>query len=303
MINDVNEIDTSSVDVLSLISRNLASLNPALQRIGKYVIENPDKSKSITTKELSIQCDVAESSVTRFVREIGFKSFAQMKILLAESVLNKKYAAQEVEGYVYENVSAQDSVSTIFDKLIFRNINMLKETFLLVDEKSYIDAAKAVYNAETIVFSCSGSSIIAAEEAVMRFTRAGKKCVFYRDSNSQLMNAAILGKKDLLIGISNSGNTVSVSDAVRTARQSSAVTIGITAFPDSLLAKESEIKLFSSGNTVKEKNVDTFENTASKISQLLVVDVLYGLFAAQNENKVKKNLEKTYKSVSHTRSK
>ena len=292
----------NTIDVMSLINRKMADLNPALQRVGKFIIENPSASKSITTKELSAACGVAESSVTRFVREVGFKSFSQMKIMLAESVLNKKYVAQDYDTYVYENVSATDSVGEIFDKLIYRNINMLKETRLLIDSERYITAAKAISNAETIAFSCFGSSVIAAEEAVMRFTRAGKKCTFFRDTNSQLMTSAILSKKDVMIGISNSGNTVAVANSLRTAAQNGAVTIGITAFSDSALAKESEITLFSSGNTVKSSNdVDAFENTTSKISQLLVIDVLYSLFAAQNQNKVKKHLKKTYESVSHTR--
>ncbi len=292
----------NSVDVMSLINRKMAELNPALQRVGKFIIENPSASKSITTKELSAACGVAESSVTRFVREVGFKSFSQLKIMLAESVLSKKYVAQDYDRYVYENISATDTVAEIFDKLIYRNINMLKETRLLIDNERYTAAAKVISGAETIAFSCFGSSVIAAEEAVMRFTRAGKKCTFYRDTNSQLTTSAILGQKDVMIGISNSGNTVAVANALRTAGQNGAATIGITAFPDSLLAKESEITLFSSNNTVKSTlNVEVFENTTSKISQLLVIDVLYSLFAAQNQSRVKKYLEKTYESVSHTR--
>lgn len=294
--------DNNTIDVMSLINRKMAELNPALQRVGKYIIKNPSASKSITTKELSAACGVAESSVTRFVREVGFKSFSQMKIMLAESVLNKKYVAQDYDTYVYENVSATDTVGEIFDKLIYRNINMLKETRLLIDAERYNAAAKAISGAETIAFSCFGSSVIAAEEAVMRFTRAGKKCTFFRDTNSQLMTSAILSKKDVMIGISNSGNTVAVANALRTAGQNGATTIGITAFSDSALAKESEITLFSSGTAVKSSNnVDAFENTTSKISQLLVIDVLYSLFAAQNQSKVRKHLEKTYESVSHTR--
>lgn len=304
MKNEFAELQSNNtIDVMSLINRKMAALNPALQRIGKYIIENPNKSKSITTKELGAACGVAESSVTRFVKEIGFKSFSQMKIMLAESVLNKKLVAHDMgELYVYENVSAGDSVSTIFDKLIYRNINMLKETRLLIDDERYITAAKAISSAETIAFTCFGSSVIAAEEAVMRFTRAGKKCIFFRDTNSQLMISAILTKKDVIIGISNSGNTVAVSNALSTASKNGATTIGITAFADSLLAKTSRITLFSSGNTVKSSNdVEVFENTTSKISQLLVIDVLYSLFAAQNQSKVKKHLSNTFESVSHTR--
>jgi len=293
--------DAQTIDVVSLINRKMAQLNPALRRIGQYIVDHPNRCKSITIKELSQACNVAESSVTRFVKEIGFISFAQMKIMLAESVINQQHIVADIESYIYENISPADTVETIFDKLIYRNINMLKETRLLVDNQQYSAAVDAIDQANLVAFVCFGSSAIAAEEAIMRFTRAGKKCIFFRDNTVQMMSAAILGKKDTIIGISNSGNTVAVVDALKTAGENGAKTIGITAFPDSALAKAADIALFSSNSVIKKGAADTWENTTSKISQLLVIDVLYGIYATRNASKIKKYLEGTYQSVSHTR--
>ena len=302
MRNDSNEKEYgTSWDVLTLINRKMALQNPALQRISRFIIDNPVRCKSMTIRELSLGCGVAESTVTRFVKEIGFASFAQLKIKIAESIINQKNRAPGLEPHVFENITSTDSVDAIFDKLIRRNVNMLSETKLLVDAEKYESAARAIEQASLLAFVCIGSSAIAAEEAVMRFTRSGKKCIFFRDNSIQLMTSAILGKKDVLIGISNSGSTMSVVDSLRHARENGVITVGITAFPDSPMAKTAEITLFSSNSLSASQAVDRWENTSSKISQLLVIDALYGLYASRNENRIKKHLADTYKSVSHTR--
>ncbi|MEZ4768909.1 MAG: hypothetical protein R2844_10850 [Caldilineales bacterium] len=51
-------------------------------------------------------------------------------------------------------------------------------------------AVDAVVQADVVVFSCMGSSGVAGEEGVMRFTRAGKKCLLFRD-HIQAMTTAI----------------------------------------------------------------------------------------------------------------
>lgn len=300
-MNEAQIIGTAA-DVLMLINRKVAHMNPALQRISRFIVENPDRAKSMTIRELSLECAVAESTITRFVRELGFASFAQLKIMIAESVVNQKNRASSTPApHVYENITSTDNVDAIFDKLIHRNVSMLSETKLLVDEEKYELAAHAIEQAGMLAFLCIGSSAIAAEEAVMRFTRSGKKCMFFRDTSVQLMSSAILGKKDVLIGISNSGSTMSVVNSIERACENGVTTIGITAFPDSPLARSAGITLFSSNSLSGTHAVDHWENTSSKISQLLVIDVLYGLYASRNESRIKKHLADTYKSVSHTR--
>ena len=287
-------------DVLILINRKVAHMNPALQRISRYISDHPDRAKSMTIHDLSMECGVAESTVTRFVRELGFANFAQLKIMIAESVINQKNRAVTSTPHVFENITSADSVDAIFDKLIHRNISMLSETRLLMDMEKYEAAARAIEQAGLLAFLCIGSSSIAAEEAVQRFTSAGKKCMFFRDSSTQLMASAILGKRDVLIGISNSGSTTAVVNGIRFAQEHGVTTIGITGFPDSQLARTSDIPLFSSNN-LPGLEVDQWENTSSKISQLLVIDVLYGLYASRNENRIKKHLTETRGTITHTR--
>ena len=61
-------------------------LNPALRRIADRVLKAPEEVKSISIKDLAVQCEVSESTITRFVREIGVSSFQNFKILIAEEL-------------------------------------------------------------------------------------------------------------------------------------------------------------------------------------------------------------------------
>jgi RpiR family transcriptional regulator, carbohydrate utilization regulator len=302
ILEDYSRAVATEPDVITVIKRRMSGLNPALQKIADFIITNPNQCKSLTIKQLSSACDVSESTVTRFVREIGLTNYPQLKIRIAETFKDAKgTGSAEVQDYIYEDISKTDDLNMIFDKLIYRNINMLNETMLLADPKQYLLGVETIEQAENIVFSGIGSSAIAAEEAIMRFTRAGVKCVFPRDGYVQLISSSILNKNDVVIGISNSGTSKTVLDSIRHARNNGIRTIGITAFPSSPLAKISDITLLSSNSVINTLKENKWENTTSKISQLLVIDVLYAMYASRNFDKTKKYLTNTHESITNIR--
>lgn len=302
----LNKYSFSSIEnnVLGIIKQRKAHLNPALKRVAEYVLNDPEECKSLTIKELSEFCDVSESTVTRFVKEIGFSNYQQLKIKLAETVQSQKDNAisDDDNKYIYENITNTDTVDDILNKLIFKNITILNQTKLIADKSQYEEAAKAIEKANILSFSCTGSSAIAAEEAIMRFTRAGIKCIFNRDSAIQQMTSSILSNNDVQIGISDSGSTSSVINSLKQAKSNGITTIAITSSNKSKVAEFADIVLLTSSNNSSDYAAcDNWENTSSKISQILVIDTLYALYASRNYNKIKENLNRTYKSISYTR--
>ncbi len=65
--------------IIEHIYKQVPYLNPALRRIAEYILEHPDQFKTITINELAVACDVAESTVTRFVKEIDLGSLSRVK--------------------------------------------------------------------------------------------------------------------------------------------------------------------------------------------------------------------------------
>jgi len=162
-------------------------------------------------------------------------------------------------------------------------------------------AVDILSNSHRIIFVCTGSSAVAAEEAVMRFTRAGKHCVFWKDYSLQMMSAAIIDQNDVIIGISDSGKTTSVIESMTIAKSTGARLIAITSDPATPLAQISDVVLLSPERLSKDQSALHWESTSSKAAQILIIDILYACYAIQNYDETLQNLDKTYKAIRQTR--
>lgn len=295
---------TQYQDVFRLINKKIAYLNPALRRIAEYILENPSQCKSITTKELAAACNVAESTVTRFVKEIGLDSYQELKIGIAEALtMNDTTSLSSEEKYVYEDISRNDTQEMILEKVLYRNVQTMTETKQRLNIEELSKAVEAIDQAKVILFSSMGSSRAAAVSGVMRFTRAGKKSMLLGEQSSLLMSAAIAGPGDVMIGISNSGRSKDVIDSMKLAQSKGARTIGITSFEDSPLVKYSDIALFTSAKSSNEGSALYWEAAASKTAQILVLDLIYASYAAKNFTQTLNYMEETYKVLRSSREK
>ena len=117
-------------NIILYIYRQLPYLNPALRRIAQYLIDHPEDCKSITINDLAEKCQVAESTISRFVKEMGLTSFQQLKILLAEHLSSMHDVSSQLAGgsNVYEDIGPDDSVQEIVEKVVFHNIEAIKLT-------------------------------------------------------------------------------------------------------------------------------------------------------------------------------
>ena len=198
------------------------------------------------------------------------------------------------ERYVYEGILQHHSGQMIVDKVVHRNIQTLTDTKQRLNMAELDKAVLAIDQAQVIVFSCMGSSAVAGEEGVMRFTRAGKKCLLFRDQSIQLMTTAIVDERDVVIGISNSGRSTPVIECLKLAQTKGAKTICITSFEDSPLVKYADIALFTPTKS-PPPGLDLYgEATTSVSAQILVLDVLYAGYAVRNIDETLEFLEDTY---------
>lgn len=286
---------SDSLNIIERIYKKLPYLNPALHRVGEFILENPEDCKTMTIKQLANACEVAESTVTRFVKELDLSGYQDLKLAIAESLFAANGSeSRPEEKYVYEGISRTDSIGAIVEKVVFRNMQTLSDTKQRLSAAELERAVQLIQDANLLVFCCMGSSGVAAEEAVMRFTRAGKKCVLFRDHGIQLISAAIAHPSDVVIGISNSGRTMPVVGALKLAQGNGVKTIAITSFEDAPLVKHSDVTLFTPTKS-PPPGLDLYgESTTSVSAQILVIDILYTAFAARNFDQTLDFLEQTY---------
>jgi len=276
-------------DVFLLRIRGLLpSLNPALRKIAKFILNNPHIIKSQRINELAHECDVSESTVTRFVKAVNLNSFQELKIIMAETTPEK-----EDEEFVYDDVTKGDSIESIIDKIVFINSEALQDTKKVINIEEMERAISTIDTAERIDIYGAGGSSIAAENARMRFYRIGKRCLVYNDPNQQAVSASLLSPKDVAIGICNSGRTISTVNALKKAKESGATTICITNFDQTPITEFSDIKLFTS----TQDSAFFQESMVSRVAQILIIDILYAGLAITNFNSAVKMIEKSADSL------
>jgi RpiR family carbohydrate utilization transcriptional regulator len=278
-------------------------MNPALRRIADRVLKAPEEVKSISIKDLAAQCDVSESTVTRFVREIEVPSFQQFKILIAEELSQTGRGVPSAEGerHVYEDITADDDTVSVLSKVTSRYALTVTDTRAGLSTEQLERAVTAIEAADVMAFYAMGSSLLCVENALLRFMRVGKRCLFYRDLGIRQIGTSTLGSKSLAIGISNSGRTISTVDSLRAAKEQGAVTLAITSFPDAPIVRHADICLFTPTVTGVIGGAEYHESMVSKIAQLQVIDVLYSLYAVRNFGSAIAGLERTSDVTSLTR--
>lgn len=298
-----SSIEVLNGGVIDKIRRQMPYLNPALKRIAEQILKSPASVKSISIKDLAERCGVSESTVTRFVREIGVPSFQQLKISVAEELSQANFGSGTAvpNRNVYEDITADDDTRSILEKVSARYAITIEDTLKGVNSEELIKAVEAIENAKTLAFFAMGSSIICVENALIRFMRVGKACQFFRDQGVRHISTATLDETCLAIGVSNSGRTIPTVDAMKAAKTQGAKTLSITSFPNSPIAQISDIKLFTSTVTGATGAGDYQESMVSKVAQLQLIDVLYSIYAVRNFGNAIESLKETDTLTQSTR--
>jgi DNA-binding MurR/RpiR family transcriptional regulator len=288
--------------ILMRIRWKAAYMNPALRRIADRVLKAPEEIKSISIKDLALQCEVSESTVTRFVREIEVQSFQHFKILIAEELSQGMATLSPItDRHVYEDITDQDDTASVLSKVAARYAVTVSDTRAGLSSDELERAVVAIEEADVLGFYAMGASLLCVENALLRFMRVGKRCIFYRDLGIRQISTSTLGPKSLAIGISNSGRTISTVDSLREARAQGATTLAITSFPDAPIVRHADICLFTPTVTGVVGPAEYHESMVSKIAQLQVIDVLYSLYAVRNFGRAIEGLERTSDVMSLTR--
>lgn len=288
--------------ILTRIRWKAAYMNPALRRIADRVLKSPDDIKAISIKDLAAQCEVSESTVTRFVREIEVQSFQHFKILIAEELSQGSSNAPPItDRHVYEDITDQDDTASVLSKVAARYAMTVTDTRAGLSADELERAVAAIDEADVLGFYAMGASLLCVENALLRFMRVGKRCLFFRDLGIRQISTSTLGPKSLAIGVSNSGRTISTVDSLREAKAQGATTLAITSFPDSPIVRHADICLFTPTITGVVGPAEYHESMVSKIAQLQVIDVLYSLYAVRNFGRAIEGLERTSDVTALTR--
>ena len=272
------------------IKSAMDSFKPSERAVAEYALDNSERVMQMSISEASQNIGVGESTIIRFCRVLGYKGYQDFKLRLAQDLV-------EPVHYIHENVSFSDNPRDLAQKVFQTNLKAVEDTMRVLDAEMVEVAAKSLAGARRIDIYGVGYSSFTANDAKLKLARLGLIIDAYGDAHLQAMAAVSLTKSDVAIGISHSGSTKDVVDALSSAHKSGAITIAITNFSPSPITKAADIVLL----TAAPESAFGGEVLTSRIAQLCVVDVLSVTVAITLGEKCLGLIEKTSEAVKKKR--
>lgn len=259
----VRHVAPAKAGCLIRIKSGMEDLKPSERAVAEFVLGNSERVMQMSLSEAARDIGVGESTVIRFCRALGYKGYQEFKLRLAQDLV-------EPVEFIHENISFSDNVETLTQKVFQTNLRAVEDTMKALDPGMVEIAAKALAGARKIDIYGVGYSSFAALDAKSKFVRLGLIADAYGDGHLQAMAAASLSRGDVAIGISHSGSTRDVVDALTMARKSGATIVSITNFSPSPITRVSDVVLL----TASPESPLGGEVLTSRIAQLCVIDAL-----------------------------
>lgn len=257
------------------------------KRIADYILANGKKIIHSTINEVAEELRVAEATVFRFCKRLGFQGFQAMKIALAADLVNP------IED-IHETIEETDNEKEVAEKVFRSNIRTLEDTLGILNEELFNAAVHAIVRARKVEFYGNGGSAVVAMDAHHKFIRSGIQTAAYGDPHLQIMSASQLTDEDVVVLISHSGTNKDILQVTDIVKANGAVTICITNYAVSPLSKKVDIPL----HTVSRETDYRSEALASRIAQLSIVDALYVNVMMARKEKAKESLQKMREAIS-----
>lgn len=224
---------------LGTIRSNYSKFSEKEKKIADYILENPDTIIHRTINEVADDLNIADATVFRFSKRIGFKGFQAMKIALASEVMIQVQP-------IHEKVTERDNEKTLIEKIFKSNIRAVQNTLQSIENHSVKKAIDFIQHADSIHFYGTGLSAILAIDACFKFTYKGFKAFACMDNQFQLTSASSLTKNDVAIIISHSGADSDTMNILNTINETGAKSIGITSSLNSPTSLSVDIALYTS---------------------------------------------------------
>ncbi|WAH35575.1 MurR/RpiR family transcriptional regulator [Alicyclobacillus dauci] len=276
----------TSANTIAMLHSILPSLSKAEQKVATAVLENLNNTVYSSVTDLAELAEVGETTVIRFCRKLGYRGFQEFKLALAQDLVSPN---QQVHGKIEEN----DSASVVCQKITLYNTQALEDTVSLLQEDQLQKATDALIRAKRQYFFGVGSSGMTAQDAQYRFMRLGFDAHCASDGHIIAMNCAMTTEEDVVFGISTSGSTKDLVDAVRIAKENGAFVICLTNHARSPVTSYADAILLAAAKETPLQG-GAF---ASKLAQIHVLDILSTVVSMKQRTSTFDALNRTAKSV------
>lgn len=276
-------------NVFERISEEYYNLTASEKKVADYVQSRRGKSQTLSISQLAEESQVAEATVSRFCRRLGYKGYNAFRLAIANSTAAGLQHLNPLSGEVLDD----DSFSDVCSKLLSSNTNVMAQTMELAKENDYTAAADILERAGKVLCMGQGGSMILAQEAAHLFSTIFGNYFAITDSHSQMVHIVNADEGDALIFFSYSGATRDMMEALSEAKNRGVKIILITHFPNSPGAALADVVLLCGA----DESPLQLGSVGARIAQLYLVDILFSQLCRRNLDRCRESRARIAKAM------
>lgn len=273
-------------DVIQELAHQYEKLTKSSKKVADYVFAHHRDPQFMSITSLAEECGVAEATIFRFCKTLGFKGYNEFKLALAKA---QGEAGGIQPGGAYGAVKAQDTLDEVYQKVYNSHVEVLTQTLSTLRPEEVEKAAGYLQAADRVFCFGQGGSLILAMEAWARFSTVAPNFYCIEDSHMQAISAALLTERDVVLFCSYSGATKDMEAVLRPARERGAKIVLLTRFAKSPAAAYADAVLQCSAS----EGPLQMGSVAAKVALLFVVDVLFSDYCRRAPAQTMANQEAT----------
>ena len=240
-----------------------SSFSAAEKRAADFIAAHPDEIVYLSVTELAERSGTSEATVVRMCQEAGYRGYHEIKIAITQDLVAPL-------KNIHEDIREGDDTAAVLQKVFNADIQALENTKAVLNVHELERATEAMISAGMVAVFGVGTSGPIVLDCQYKLMRIGLRCQAFVDPHIQLMLVAQLGRGDVALGISHSGSSREVVEAMSAAKEAGAITICITGYAKSPITKVAHISLHTSAVETKYRT----EAVASRAAQLAITDAL-----------------------------
>ncbi|MGM9603631.1 MAG: MurR/RpiR family transcriptional regulator [Faecousia sp.] len=252
----------------------------AEKRLADYILSAQDCISRMSISELANACSVADATVSRFCRRLGYKGYPDFKLAVANASVHRLE-----DNPLSGEITREDTLETISQKLLNASTMAMTQTREVLSLEAVAQAAAVLRSSTAVLCMGQGGSMLIASEAAHLFSTISGKFRPVSDSHMQAMAAVMMEPTDTILFYSYSGSTLAMLDTLKTARERGGKIILVTRFPNSPGAALADIVLQCGAN----ENPLQSGSVPARIAQMYLTDILFSEYTRKNLDEAKES--------------
>ena len=275
-----------STNFWELLQQHQNDLTKSGHMVADYLVQHAAEAQYLSISSLARECKVAEATVFRFCRALGFEGYHEMRIALAQANATGALVNQRAPEPDADTATLCEHAGALFMTAINGTQNALSP--------EAVDKAVALLHSARQVFCLGqGGSMLVANDICARFAGITNKFRTAGDSHMQAIAASLMGPEDVVLFVSYSGATRDMMDTLRLAKDNGAKVILLTHYDDAPGTALADVVLLCGA---KESPLDS-GSMPVKLAVLFVANVLVLRYTLDNQELVSLSRERTTKAL------